>query len=244
MDSRLIEQKYRAHLLETVGRKPTEEEMKEVDEKMRRAYDKVYDHPDKDEALINEIYSKEISPLWVKVVANENLAPEIDLFSKYTQVKPDYNITSFASGLAVYELFLAKEIVPHGKVSCIDVSEGMNRLAREYVNKLGQKNIEVMTSSVLHTPLESDSQDIVLARRTGLSKDKRWPSVLGEAYRIMKKSKDSTFIYTVDKVFNDPLEEIKSNLGKANLKFIAMEDSHTSNSGIVCMIIAKPNVEP
>ncbi|PIN90567.1 hypothetical protein COU60_01370 [Candidatus Pacearchaeota archaeon CG10_big_fil_rev_8_21_14_0_10_34_76] len=241
MNLKDLGKKLREHLLNTVGEKPSEEEMKLAEEQIKKGYGELYDSPNKDELLISRVYDR-ISNAWKKVVANENHLPELILFQKYAEVKSDFKITSFASGLAVYELFLAKEFVPNGFVTCIDVSETMNKIARQFIEKLHLKNIEIITGSVLKTPIESNSQDIVLARRTGLSKDNRWVNVLKEAHRILKKQNTSIFIYTVDKVFNDSLEEIKNNLSKADFNFVAMEEQYESNEGIVSMIIAKPKI--
>ena len=136
MDEKIIEEKFKNHLLKTVGKKPSKQDMQDIDKKIHLAYGEIYDKPDKEEAITKEIYDKKLSKLWIKVVANENLAPEVMLFSEYTKVKPNFNIASFASGLSVYELFLAKEIVPLGKVSCIDISDEMNKIARKFAKKL------------------------------------------------------------------------------------------------------------
>ncbi len=240
MNNQELKEKIKKHLLLTVGNKPSAEEIKLVGAGIQKGYDKIYDGFDKEESLIAKVYTKDLSKYWIRVVANEDLIHEFLSLKENVNIKSDYNIASFASGLAVFEIFLAKELVPHGFVSCFDISDGMNKIAREYVNKLNQKNIKIVTSSVLSIPLENDSQDLVIARRTGLSKDKRWINVLKEAYRILKKQESSNFIYTVDKEYNDSLDKIKSSLEKADLRFIEMKESHSSNNGPVCMILAKP----
>lgn len=240
MDRKALQLKLKEHLLKTVGKKPSKEEMAEASKKIHKGYDKIYPFTDRNESLVGKTYT-EISKEWEKVVASETHLSEIILFQKYTKVKPEFKITSLASGLAVYELFLAKEFVPKGFVTCIDISEGMSKKASDFAKKLKQNNVKIVNGSVLNVPLDDNSQDIVLARRTGLSKDKKWIDVLKEARRILKKKETSTFIYTVDKVFNDSLDKIKSNLSKAKFKFVAMEEQHKSNEGTVCMIIAKPS---
>jgi ubiquinone/menaquinone biosynthesis C-methylase UbiE len=240
MNKKSLRQKSKEHLLKTVGKKPTKKEMIEIERKIKIAYDKIYNKPDKEESVMKKIYNKELSRHWGRVVANENFAKEVTSLLKYTNVKTNSHVASFASGLAVYELFLARELVPQGKVYCIDISEGMNKVARKFAKRLNQNNIKIITGSVTKIPLKSNTQDIVMARRTGLSKDKKWIDILKEAYRIIKKNKESTFLYTVDKVFNDSIQEIKSNLNKAKFRFVTMKDSHSSNEGIVCMIITKP----
>jgi ubiquinone/menaquinone biosynthesis C-methylase UbiE len=242
MNKEELEEKMKDHLLMTVGGKPSKEEADLIDAEVRKGYDKIYDGTDKDESLIAKVYTKELSKYWVKVVANEDLVQEFLSFQENVKINPKYKIASLASGLAVFELFLAKEIVPNGFVTCVDISEGMNEIAKKYADELNQKNIRIITSSVFEIPIESDSQDVVIARRTGLSKDKKWPNVLKEAYRILKKQETSCFVYTVDKIYNDPLNEIEPLLQGVNLKLVKMIESHSSNNGVVCMIIAKPQL--
>ncbi|MBS3077006.1 hypothetical protein J4233_01910 [Candidatus Pacearchaeota archaeon] len=143
MNKKLLKQRFKNHLLKTVGRKPTKKEMVEIERKIKVSYGKIYDKPNKEEFVMKKIYDNELSKVWGRVVANEDLSPEVILFSKYTNVTPNSHITSFASGLAVYELFLAKEIVPLGKISCIDISDGMNKIARKFAKKLNQNNIKL-----------------------------------------------------------------------------------------------------
>ena len=143
MNKKLLKQRFKNHLLKTVGRKPTKKEMVEIERKIKVSYGKIYDKPNKEEFVMKKIYDNELSKVLGRVVANEDLSPEVILFSKYTNVTPNSHITSFASGLAVYELFLAKEIVPLGKISCIDISDGMNKIARKFAKKLNQNNIKL-----------------------------------------------------------------------------------------------------
>ena len=242
MDLKILKLKFKEHLIRTVGKKSTKKEMNLVDKKIRLIFNKIYNKPDKEEAFIIKAYNEKLSKLWKKVVANETLFQEVLLFYKYTKVKPFFHIASLASGLAVYELFLAKEIVPFGEVSCFDISQEMNKRAKKFAEKLEQTNVKIITASAIKIPLEENSQDIVIARRTGLSNDKNWRIVLKEAYRIIKKNKDSTFLYTVDKRFNVSLKTIKNNLLKSNFNFIALEDFNISKEEIVSMVVARPIV--
>lgn len=233
--------KLKNHLLNTVGRKPTKKEMKKVNQKIKPIFAKIYAHPDKITTLIKRGYDAELTNLWISVVANESFAPEMDLFLKFTKVKPHYKITSLASGLAVYELFLAKEYAPMGKISCIETSPEMNKIAKKFAEKTKQTNVNIITASATKIPIKNNSQDIVLARRTGLSNDKKWKTVLDETYRIIKKREESTLIITVDRTFNKNIGQIKSYLKKANFKFIDIKNFKRSlDTILVSMIIAKP----
>ena len=229
------------HLLNTVGKKPTKKEMKWVNNEIKPLFAKIYAHPDRITELVKTGYNAKLTRLWKSVVADESFFNEINLFSKFTKIKTNYKITSLASGLAVYELFLAKEYVPRGLVSCIEVSKEMNKEAKILAKKINQNNIKVLTASVTKIPIKSDSQDIVLARRTGLSRDLRWGKVLSEAHRIIKKKKESTFIITVDKTFNKSIREVKEDLKKANFELIKVKDFRRSrNTLVISMIVSRP----
>lgn len=237
-----IEQKLKKHLLETVGKKPTKKEMSEIDREISEIFKKVYDKPDKKEGIIREVYNKRLAKLWDKVVATETFPSEIRLLSKYAKIRSNFNIASIASGLGIYELFLAKEFAPKGKVYCLDISSEMSKRGRYFARKLNQRNIKFIVASAIKIPLKSNSQDLVLARRTGLSNDKKWIKVLSEANRIIKKNDEATFVFTVDKSFNKPINKIKEDLLSVNFRFIDMLEFNRRNgiNGTVCMIVAKP----
>jgi SAM-dependent methyltransferase len=232
-------QKYKRHLLRTVGKKPTKKEMAEVNKKIRVAFDRIYNSPDKPLSLLRGIYNRNLSKLWSKLVANEGSTSEIMLFYKLAKPKPASSIASLGSGLAVFELFIAKELAPQGRVYCIDLSEGMNRRAKQLKNRLKIKNASIITASATEIPLRSNSQDLVLARRTGLSNDKRWGRLLSESSRIMKKERGSLFIYAVDADFNKPTAAIKADLRRAKLKFVTMKGFRKGDGKVVHMVVAK-----
>lgn len=230
-----LKKKLKNHLLITVGKVPTKKEMKKVDEEIKPLFAKIY----KNWKSIGR-YNGKLANLWIKVVANETLAQEVKLLLENTKIRKDSQITSLASGLAVYELFLAREIIPNGEIYCLDNSKYMNKIAKDLAYKLKAKNIKIITTSVTKVPIKTNTQDVVLARRTGLSNDKRWIKVLKESNRIMKKNKYSRFVYTVDKVFNKKIKEIRSDLNKADFEFVTMKTFGRNYKLKVCMIIAKP----
>ena len=228
------------HLLKTVGKKPTREEMTRINKQfIRPAFKKIYDNPDKPPALIRSIYDRTLSGIWDKLVADQSSFSEILLLKKYIKSGKYSRITSVASGLAVFELFLAKEFFPDGKILCVDISEGMNRRAEAYKKKLGAKNIDIITASATKLPIKRNSQDIVLIRRSGMSNDRRWNIVLKEARKVLKKKRNSRVIYTADADFTKPLVDIKTDLKRAKFKFVASERFRRGDGKLVEMIVAK-----
>jgi len=236
MDARL-KTRFKKHLLETVGKEPGKKEMTLVFRKLKEEYSMLYGKPNKPLPVIRKSFNS-LSAIWPTLVAGTSSFSEITLLTKYAKISRNLNITSIASGLCVFELFLAKEFVPNGKIFCLDLSEEMNKRAKALKRKLKQKNINIVTASATKIPVKSNSQDIVLARRTGLSNDKRWTAVLKEAYRILKKNPSSRFIYTVATDFNKPVKNIKKDMDRAGLEFIAIEKFGVKEKRPAFMIIA------
>ena len=241
MDWDMLKKKLEVHLLNTVGSRLPDEQMNEIDSEIDTIFDKVYAHPDKMTTLVKDGYDGRLSNLWISVVANEDFIPELKLFLDSVEIKPTFNVASLASGLSVYELFLAKEFFPEGEMTCIDASIEMNKIANQFINKTNRENMKTVISSATNLPLGNETQDLVLARRTGLSNDENWNVVLDESYRVLKKHDDSRLIITVDKVFNKSNEDVKSDLNKSNFELVEIKDfERRVNEPIVSMIIAKP----
>ncbi len=235
-----LEERFRKHFLDTVGEIPTDQEMSSVNRIIKEEYKKIYDTPDKPIAVTRASYNKVLSRVWLKVVATTVSFSEIVLLSRYVKFKPYYNIASLASGLCAFELFLAKEFVPDGRIRCIDLSVEMNKQARALARKLKQRNVVITTASATGVPVPSNSQDVVLVRRSGLSNDKRWINVLKESHRILKKTSTSRFVYTVAEDFNKPIKSIKEDLIAAGFEFIAIRKFGVREKAPSFMIIAKP----
>lgn len=235
-----LEERFWKHIANTVGSIPTGEQMSLVNKITKAEYKKIYDVPDKPIAVTRASYNKVLSKIWPKVVATTASFSEVELLSKYIKFKPYYKVTSLASGLCVFELFLANEFVPKGKIQCIDLSVEMNERARALARKLRQRNIRIITASATKIPISSNSQDLVLARRPGLSNDKRWIKVLKESHRVLKGSRTSRFVYTVAEDFNKPAKDIKEDLLATGFKFIAIRKFGIKEKAPSFMIIAKP----
>lgn len=114
----------------------------------------------------------------------------------------------------------------------------MNKIARGFAKKLKIGNARFVTGSVEEIPLDDNSQDLVLGRRTGLSHDMKWNIILREIFRILKK--EGIFIYTVDKAFKKKDGSIKKELHRTGFEVLDIIDSHKSDRGTVCMVISKP----
>jgi ubiquinone/menaquinone biosynthesis C-methylase UbiE len=203
MNKRALVHHYQDFLKRTVGKPLSKKAMHKLDVHFTELFSK-------------GCYTKKVASLWKHVVSYETKGDELVLFCKAVPIKPNLHITSVGSGLCVFELFLAEALFPQGKVACFDTSREMNKVAEQIKRKVRATNVRIALASATQLPLRTDSQDIVLARRTGLSSTKTWPLFLDEAWRVLRTSKDSRLIYTVQQSNSHPLSFIKQ-IGRAHV---------------------------
>lgn len=202
-----LDLEYVAHVKKAVGGVPSNKEIGDVDREIEKISVK--------SGKVKELYNEKLSKLWKTIIAYENKPDELNLLVKSVKIHSGDKVTSIASGLCVFEAFIAKRFLINGQINAIDFSKEMNKQAKDILKKLNVKNIKVICASAIKLPIKDDSQNLVLARRTGLSSTNEWPLVLKEVYRIIKR--DGIFVYTVDKNFFDSLEKAKKQLSSAGL---------------------------
>lgn len=229
--------KYRDFLERAVGRSPNKKEMQEIDKKMKEV-NKELKNNGKEDREIERLYDNKLSQIWEKIVAYENNGEEIKLLLNNIEIDKRAKVLSLASGLAIFEMFIAKNIAKHGKVECIDLSNEMNKRAKAIAKKFEISNIHFIKASVKKLLFRDNSQDIVLARRTGLSSGNSWQSILKEVKRVLK-DKDSRFIYTVQRDFSKPLVKIKKELSLVGLEFLKIKSFREKDGEIINIIIAR-----
>ena len=127
-------------------------------------------------------------------------------------INPTDAIASIGSGLALSETFIAKNLVPQGTVTCIDVSPEMNRLAMQTKERAGVQNMAVFTRSGTKTGLPAASQDKVIAIRTFLTNTVHWQPLLQETRRIIKKTPDARFILAFESSSSRGTQQVKETL--------------------------------
>lgn len=131
---------------------------------------------------------------WSKLINPIRLNAEIEILRRNAFLQKNDRVASFGSGPAIIEAFLAKHIVPAGFVSCIGISPEMNKHATQTRERAGAKNMRIITRSATETGLPSSSQNKVIIGQTDLVDTIHWKSVLGEAFRILKKAPTSKLI--------------------------------------------------
>ena len=112
-------------------------------------------------------------------------------------MKPNNTIASIGSGLGLYEIYLAKHLVPKGRVRCFDVSSTMVQRASAYAKRAGVKNVEFNEINSHKLPAEDNSANLVMcinafhyiSAETGESK------VANELARVADKNNSDTRIF-------------------------------------------------
>ena len=229
--------KYHEFIEEAVGKSPTKSEMKQIDKRMSIINSNLNkEHINKE---VRRLYDNELSQMWGKIIAYENKGDNIKLISENISIESGAQITSICSGLCVFEMFIASELTPKGFVNCFDFSKEMNKMANSIKTRLQVRNIKITFADVKYIPLVGNSQDVVLAIRTGLSSTKDWGKVLKEVVRVMKDDASSRLVYTVQRNFNKPKSEIKKELNLAGLRFIKQKSFKDKDKDVIDLIIAK-----
>jgi len=231
-----IRKKYKNFLKKTIGKSSTKKEMHLISQRMKEldSLSKVKKPKNQE---VKSLYDEELSSFWEKIVSYENKGDEIALLCKNIKLNKSSEMLSIASGISVFEMFIAKEFLTSGKIVCIDFSEGMIKTAKKIVKKAGIKNLELLVADAKKIPAKSNSKDLILARRTGLSDTNDWPKVLKEVKRLLR-DKYSIFVYTVHRDFSKSEEKIKLELKSAGLNFIKKTYFKEKDGDKIEMIIA------
>ncbi len=136
----------------------------------------------------------QVAPFSEKLLAREAIGHELNLISEHGKIKPSDKIASIGSGRAVHEAFIAKYLAPKGKVTCIDISPEMNKIATQTKEKAQVKNLSILTASGTKTSLPTASQDKVLLMQTVLARTIHLKSLLRESRRIIKETPNARLI--------------------------------------------------
>ena len=134
---------------------------------------------------------------WVRIEKRQVFLATLDSILRNVELKPNDSIASLGSGNGVFETFIAKEIIPKGRMTCVDYAKNMNIEARNLARANGAKNVGFVTGAMDRIPLASDSQDVVMSINS-LQWVKNWRRAISEMRRIMKKTPDSRAVISVN----------------------------------------------
>lgn len=100
----------------------------------------------KEEAHLRAGYGK-FAANWNRLMAPHLAERQMETIKKFGKIKPNSRVLSCGSGTGVYENYIAKYMVPQGKVTAVDLSEHMVKEAARLSRRLGVKNIEHIPAS-------------------------------------------------------------------------------------------------
>lgn len=233
-----IKNEYCSFLERALGKSPSRKDMLVINKKMNDL-NKLSKKTPLYKQKVKNLYNRELSRFWKKIVAYENKGDEINILLKNVTIPPNSKMASIASGIGLFEMFLAKKLLVDGRITCVDYSKSMNAIAEDLLKKLKLKNVSVITASATKIPINSHTQNIVLARRTGLSSTFLWNKVLLEVSRIIIRNPDSRFIYTVQSNFNKPEAKVKQELCNVGLELIKIDSFKEKDGDVIKIIFAK-----
>ncbi len=144
---------------------------------------------------IKQIWNR-LAPLYPKMIHSNRLEQEISRISLFADINTSDRIVSLGSGIALSEVFLAKNFVPNGFVTCVDISPEMNKFAKKIQTTAGVENMKILTKSAATTGLPTDSQNKVIIGLIGHQEPMHLIPVLNESLRLLKKSPTSKLIFT------------------------------------------------
>lgn len=164
-------------------RRPSGQERNAFDAEFSKEWPKVQNKPEKERDFWNRMAQR-----WHKSYPLDITNHEVQLVSEYGNFNPDDKVASIGSAIALQESFIAKEVVPQGKVVCIDYIEAMGRQALDTKSRAQAHNLSVVMATGNRIPLPNNSMDKVIALRTTFPGTKDWQPFLHEARRVLKKT--------------------------------------------------------
>lgn len=139
----------------------------------------------------------ELAPHWLRIQGHGLFAITGKVLFSNVHFLPTDRIVSLGAGPGLFETFLAKEIVPQGKVALIDLAHDMGKQALELSRREGVSNLSVITGSMERLPLAANSADVVLALNS-LQWVKHWQNAIGAAKRVLKKEENARLVVLIN----------------------------------------------
>lgn len=180
----------------------------------------------------------EATELYARVVKPSLKQMSLDFLKKHGNFAVTDNVASFGSGLGVMEAYLAKYVVPNGKVACVDFSAKMNEFASMVKERAQVENMSIITTSAAQSGLPTHSQNKVLMLFTNLVQTEHFQPILTEVRRVLKPSPDAKFIFSFIVSTMEQAPNVKKVLEKNDFEFTISR--HGSYGGVKMVVIAKP----
>jgi len=195
------------------------------------------DKPETTLKRIREIYDQ-MAGHYFKITNRERIGQEICMISGHVNIKPNACIASLGSGPGIMEAFFAKKIVPQGRVTCVDISPEMNKIAERIKANAKAENMEIITGSGAATGLPTSSQDLVIAAQTNLVRSVHWQPLLKEVKRILRKGPNTRFVVSFATENRAHAKEVVQSLERNHFKTTTIKYAETGKQEAI-MVIAQ-----
>ncbi|MCR4368758.1 MAG: methyltransferase domain-containing protein [archaeon] len=122
---------------------------------------------------------------------------EIRAIAEEARFLPDDKVLSLGSGTALLEGFIARELVPTGKVIGIDTSDEMTKAAKSLRQKLvgsGSKNLFLVRGNFEKLPFKRHTMDKVLILQFAVNGFARLSPMLNQAREAIKNAPSARLI--------------------------------------------------
>ena len=212
---------FNAFLRTVLGKPPSKAEVDAARKKIKGLAADL-GRPNTSTKIIREIYDQ-IAGHYPKLIMPGRFGQEIKIITGHANMRPTDCIASICSGPGILEAFFAKKIVPQGKVTCVDISPEMNRVAERVKAKAGVENMDILTRPGNATGLPTSSQDKVIVMQTDLPKTIHWQPLLDEVKRIIKKGPDARFVVSFATTNRADAKEVIQSLEKNRFKTTAIK---------------------
>jgi|GEM_PF-4059299 len=186
------------------------------------------------------IWDRIASSGWNRTIPRSLSIKDICLIRDNGCIKPNDAVASLASGTAAVEAFIAKNFVPNGHVTCVDISSRMSAFAEQTKRLANAGNMSILTASATATGLPSASQDKVISIRPTIYDTVHWQPFVREARRIIKETPDSKFILLFEVVKPENAGRILKSLEENGFKPERQIVEGKMLGHEVIMVIAKP----
>lgn len=166
---------------------------------------------------------------------------DLNILRQHGNFAPTDRVASFGSGNGIMDAFIARYVVPQGRVTCFDISPGMNAFAEKVRAKAQAGNMSIVTASETNTGLPAKSQDKVIMLHSNLIATAHWQEAINEVKRVLKDGPNSRFIFSFIRTSGEAPEEVGKILKRNNFDFKIFRLTRARSLKLVYIAKPKPN---
>ena len=137
-----------------------------------------------------------IAQKYLSILDPKILEHQVKTLGRFADFKKNDTVLSLFSGPAVVESFVAKELIPEGRMVCIEHAHGMNKQAKIVRGRSKAKNMSFITGSTTSIPFKGIKFDKIIALQAETSNPANLEKTIKEARRLIADKPGAKFILT------------------------------------------------